>query len=345
MDTIVYDCPICYETIISSYKNSTILMCCGQYICIKCADSIIDNKKRDCPFCRQITPYTNKEIDSHFEAQLENNKAWAQFRLGQDYLHGFDREKNMEKAFHWYKKAADQGYSYALTALGRMYISGDYIEESYSKVFKLFTLASKEDPVAMFALANLYYLGLGCDASIDISFKLLNNSADKGFIPAMEKTAEIYMMEYLNEDVKESLDKSYTYLIKILELDSDNFEAIRIIYNYWINKEKESNIKDNIIDYKPIIHYWKKKLFTHTKNPKYCEEYTVKIKIELEKYISNKCCSHCNKEFNKYAKKLHCSVCEFNYYCSKSCSLANWKLFHKNGCNLVKEAKKIMKDI
>ena len=58
-----------------------------------------------------------------------------QFLLGLIFYEGEIMEENLEKAFHWIKKSADQEYSKAQFYLGMMYFCGHGIEKDYYQSF------------------------------------------------------------------------------------------------------------------------------------------------------------------------------------------------------------------
>ncbi|PKC53983.1 hypothetical protein RhiirA1_478196, partial [Rhizophagus irregularis] len=67
---------------------------------------------KNCSYCNK--PFTEelwcKECINSLEKLAENGIKEAMFNLANRYYNGKGTEKNLEKAFHWYQKAAENGY-------------------------------------------------------------------------------------------------------------------------------------------------------------------------------------------------------------------------------------------
>jgi TPR repeat protein len=67
----------------------------------------------------------NKFSISELQQKANDGDAQAQFELALCYANGADMEKNIELAFNWHKKAAEQGHVNAQFALGLYYLLGN----------------------------------------------------------------------------------------------------------------------------------------------------------------------------------------------------------------------------
>jgi len=66
----------------------------------------------------------------------------AQYNLGDMYYEGVGVPQNYAEAAKWFRKAADQGDTYAQYNLGSMYEKGRGVPQSYEKAYIWFTLAA-----------------------------------------------------------------------------------------------------------------------------------------------------------------------------------------------------------
>ncbi len=67
----------------------------------------------------------------------------AQYNLAILYEDGEGTEKNLEKAFYWYQKAAENGDSMAQYHLALSYYKGEGIEKNLEKAFYWYQKAAE----------------------------------------------------------------------------------------------------------------------------------------------------------------------------------------------------------
>ena len=101
----------------------------------------------------------------------ENNCADAQKMMGDIFRsgrHGVNRD--MERAFNYYKKAAEGGNTKSCLILAKMYRNGEYVEQNYQEALRYYTRVVMEPDDKKYGsnhwtanqdLAELYLLGLG----------------------------------------------------------------------------------------------------------------------------------------------------------------------------------------
>src|SRR6266487_5940600 len=91
----------------------------------------------------------------------ENNNVCGQLYLGNLYE---DREKDLNKAFYWYEKAANNGNLSGLYYLGKCYRRGKGVEKDEKKAFELFKKSAEQENIdAQYSLGFCYYKGIGTD--------------------------------------------------------------------------------------------------------------------------------------------------------------------------------------
>lgn len=127
---------------------------------------------------KQNQPWTRQDLVAvglahlrlgNFKSSLENlNKVddipFAQILLGHIYRKGLGVEKDVKKAFNFYKFASDKGYFEAKNNLANCYLKGEGVEEDIQKGIQYLeesiSLGSSE---AYYSLAQCYLLGVGVE--------------------------------------------------------------------------------------------------------------------------------------------------------------------------------------
>lgn len=95
-------------------------------------------------------------------AAVNANFHVAQYRLGMRYYRGRGFEVDDDKAFHWFKKAADQGHLAAINSVGLMYLRGHSVQRDYRKAASWFEKAAAYgQSAALYNLGSLYERGWG----------------------------------------------------------------------------------------------------------------------------------------------------------------------------------------
>ena len=108
--------------------------------------------------------------------------------LGYCYEYAIGTEKDLQKAFDAYKRAADIEDAVGLESIGRFYENGIVVEKDLEKAFSLYEKsAHRGDGVGMFRLANCYLNGIGTKTNEETAFDLYIKSAYFGYIGAVEK--------------------------------------------------------------------------------------------------------------------------------------------------------------
>src|SRR5437773_4818974 len=91
------------------------------------------------------------------------------------YYNGEGTEKNLEKAFYWYQKAAENGNNDAMNNLAYSYYNGEGTETNLEKA------AENGDSNAMNNLAYSYYNnGKGTEKNLEKAFYWCQKAAENG---------------------------------------------------------------------------------------------------------------------------------------------------------------------
>lgn len=76
--------------------------------------------------------------------------------LGHIYAEGYEVERNLEKAFNLFKKAADDGYISSQINIARMYYFGDFVKKDLNKAYDWYKKALVNgNPVALYDIKIL----------------------------------------------------------------------------------------------------------------------------------------------------------------------------------------------
>lgn len=104
--------------------------------------------------------------DVIFELANVDNDPSAQFLLGKRYLHGNGVDQSYTLAAKWLTRAADQDHTNAQYEKGLLYKEGNGVKRDYQSAYDCFLKAAqKKHTKAMFELGNYYFYGL--DGPID----------------------------------------------------------------------------------------------------------------------------------------------------------------------------------
>ena len=96
--------------------------------------------------------YSKKSLEELLPL-AEQSDAEAQYNLGVRYENGRGVRKNQQKAFWWWRVAAEHGHPQAQYNLGLMYSNGEGVPEDYQEARKWYRLAAEQgDATAQYQL-------------------------------------------------------------------------------------------------------------------------------------------------------------------------------------------------
>ena len=128
------ECPICCLPLPLDVSKWTMNSCCCKRICNGCDHA---NQKREtlqgldpkCPYCRELMPKTDEEIDQNYTKRIKANDPAALFHMGVTcYNNG-----EFDSAFEYFTNAALLGDMNAHFNLSIMYQLGEGVEKDTEK--------------------------------------------------------------------------------------------------------------------------------------------------------------------------------------------------------------------
>jgi TPR repeat protein len=215
---------------------------------------------------------------------------------------------DLDKAFTYYKLAADQGEQKAQFNIGLIY----YNKKQFKDAYEYYKLSAHQGNVGAVAeLGVMYYNGNGFEKDLEKSFEFFKIAAEQGNEKSKYQIGKMYQ---LGKGVNVDYDLALEYYdLKTKDLDDDH--KYKCFYNTMLFGSPYEN--DNIcIDFKDL----------HNKHIKPLIDI---IKPNIDNITS---CCNCNKEITKLNGESECSGCRTVAYCSRKCQKLNWN-DHKQKCN------------
>ncbi|CAB4393543.1 unnamed protein product [Rhizophagus irregularis] len=177
------------------------------------------------------------------------------FNLANCYYNGEGTEKNLEKAFHWYQKAAENGNEDSMFHLANYYKYGEGTKKNLEKAFYWYQKAAENgNKFAMFHLAKCYENGEETEKNLEKAFYWCHKAAENGNENAMNRLALYYA---IGEETLKNLEKTFHWYQKAAE--NGNEDAMFYLANcyrygegteknfekafYWYQKATENDIK------------------------------------------------------------------------------------------------------
>lgn len=130
----------------------------------------------------------------YYKMAAEQNDDVAINNLGSLYYSGIGTKRNSLAAAQMFAKAANLGNVEATVNLAFIYLSGYGISQNPEEAIKLFEVASeKNNPTANFMLGYAYFKGYIVDKNLRVAFDLIRKSANTGYADAQYILALMYM--------------------------------------------------------------------------------------------------------------------------------------------------------
>ena len=162
-------------------------------------------------------PEDNKQAVEWYEKAVANDIPLAMLRMGEYYLYDYDKLNESEKAFNYFKKAAEsECYN---EGLGICYEMGIGVEDNETEAFKYYTLAADSGNVmSMYRTGLCYYNGVGVKQNYAEAYRWFNDAAGN------ENVASYYylgkMLMY-GEGCVPDAETGIQWLMKAAEHNSD----------------------------------------------------------------------------------------------------------------------------
>lgn len=168
----------------------------------------------------------------------------AQYMYGKCCMNGNGVVKNIDEAFRMYSLASKQGYVHAHTNLGLCYMKGYGTEKNEAEGFRLFRLAADHnDKNALSHIADCYRDGKGVEKDPDASFRYYNLAADQGHVHAQICVGWCYMRGF---GVKTNAEKAFSIYNDAMD-KGNNYAMRHVGYCYWygigVEKDRSNAIK------------------------------------------------------------------------------------------------------
>jgi TPR repeat protein len=148
------------------------------------------------------------------------------------YNFGIGTEKNLEKSFEYFEKAANQGHTISQNCLGIMYEDGIGTEKNSEKAFEYHKKSSDQGNIdSQLKLVRMYKDGIGTQKNVKLSVNHLRKIADGGHIESQFELGKLY---YFGNGINKNNDLALFYIRKASE--NRNQEAISFIQTNFMGK-------------------------------------------------------------------------------------------------------------
>lgn len=109
------------------------------------------------------------------------NDSWAQNALGLKYEKGEEVNKNLQTAFSWFQKSANNNYCYAQYNLARFYEKGLYVQKDIATAIQYYKkAASNYHSYSCFKMGKFYLNGTNVPKDNSLAFSYFKDAAFTG---------------------------------------------------------------------------------------------------------------------------------------------------------------------
>lgn len=158
----------------------------------------------------------NKKAVEWYEKAVAGGNPQAMLRLGEYYLYDYDKLNECEKAFNYYKQAAER--EFYNEGMGICYEMGIGVEENETEAFKYYTLAADNGNVmSMYRTGLCYYNGVGVKENLQEAFRWFNDAAGQESIHAYYYLGKMLMY---GEGCTPNAEAGVQWLLKAAEFEN-----------------------------------------------------------------------------------------------------------------------------
>ncbi|KQC15028.1 MAG: hypothetical protein APR63_04500 [Desulfuromonas sp. SDB] len=177
--------------------------------------------------------------------KAEGGDAYFQGVLGEKLRLGEGVEVDLEKAYYWIEKSAEQNNPIGLYNLGIMTLQGVVVDQDAVKAMEILSqafpglveLAQQGDIRAQAALYPLYFYGMGVEQDFEQARKWLEMSAEQGFNRSMLNMARSY---FYGQGVEVDYVESLKWYQKLAEQgDSNSIFQIGTFYSQGLGVDED----------------------------------------------------------------------------------------------------------
>lgn len=159
----------------------------------------------------------NKKAVEWYEKAVANEIPMAMLRMGDYYLYDYDSLSESEKAFAYFKKAAE--YEWYNEGLGICYEMGIGVEDNETEAFKYYTLAADNGNVtSMYRTGLCYYNGVGVKQNYAEAYRWFTDAAGNENIGAAYYLGK---MQMYGEGCTPDPEAAVQWLLKAAEKNND----------------------------------------------------------------------------------------------------------------------------
>ena len=236
------DCPICFLRIPTLRTGRRYQSCCGKFICSGCIHApVYDNQgnkvAKTCPFCRTQAPYTEDESNERLKKRMEANDAVAIFNTGCYYYCGTNKMNGYRvdhaKAFEFWHRSAELGYSEGYCNIGIAYDNGYGVEAEKEKAVYHYELAAVRGDVNARHILGFEEESKGNFDRAIKHYMIAVSDGDSNSL-SLKGMKRLYSAGYATKDVYTRALQAYqAYLSEIKSDQRDKAAAARENLNYY----------------------------------------------------------------------------------------------------------------
>ncbi|GBB97474.1 hypothetical protein RclHR1_00030031 [Rhizophagus clarus] len=185
----------------------------------------------------------NKAFECYLKAAKEGNVN-AQNNLGYCYQNGIGTEKNESKALECYLKAAKEGEANAQYNLGCCHQNGIGVNENIKKAFEWYLKsAEKKLPIAQFILGNCYKNGIGIKKDENRAGEYYLRAAKGGNSDAVNMLGDHY------KNVEKDLKKAFEWYLKSARNGNSDAQVKLGDYYHKFKTQRNRHLKEAVYWY------------------------------------------------------------------------------------------------
>ena len=196
-------------------------------------------------FISGLLPAQQLNNIEYITEKAEGGDAYFQGVLGEKFRLGEGVDVNLERAYYWIEKSAEQDNPIGLYNLGIMTLQGVVVDQDAVRAMEILSqavpglieLAEQGDIRAQAALYPLYFYGMGVEQDLEQARKWLEMSAEKGFNRSMVNMARSY---FYGQGVEVDYSESLKWYEKLAEQgDSNSMFQIGTFYTQGLGVEED----------------------------------------------------------------------------------------------------------
>ena len=152
------------------------------------------------------------EIGKYWKSANAENNAEAQYHVGLCFANGTGVEKNLETAYGWYVKSAEQNFTDGIVAMADSLYYGRGVPEDKAAAAKAYERGDQAENVhATYMLAVSYENGYGFEKNLTTAFAFYSKAAEKEYVGAADAATVIALPAQYWDDAMVKKDATAQY--------------------------------------------------------------------------------------------------------------------------------------